>query len=254
MSQTSTAPDVQAGRKPRLIVTLGRGRTGKTVFLSWLREIADPSFPVRIIDADVNNPVLSERFSDVAKPRGMDDDRRNWLEDQFEEQVNAAAGPDRYDVLLDLGGGDLLIKRWGAELQLADLFASAEIDPVAIHMLGSDPADLAYLEDIEGRKLFCPERTILVLNQGLIPPSRSAGEAFADILNSEVVKAVISRGGRVVVMPRLACMEYVWKLKVPFQQAQDPYNGIRLFDRLRVRYWLNTEMEEMRTELGGWIG
>ena len=56
-------------------------------------------------------------------------------------------------------------------------------------------------------------------------------------------------------MPHLACMEDVEKHKLRFEEAQSVSSPIRNpFNRVRVRYWLNTEMEEMRTGLGGWIG
>ena len=241
-------------RNPQIVVTLGRGRTGKTVFLSWLAETAARDIPLRIIDADLNNPVLSKRFPDAVKSKGVDDERRIWLEAQFIQQMEAASTPGRFDVLLDLGGGDILMKRWEAELALADMLAGSSIEPIAVHMLGTDLADLSFLEDVEKRKLFCPPKTILILNRGLINPSRAAAEAFGEVMESDVVKHVLGRGGRIAVMPHLLCMEDVEKHGLRFAEAQDVTSPIRNpFNRVRVRRWLTVEMEEMRAGLGGWI-
>jgi hypothetical protein len=241
-------------RNPRVIIALGRGRTGKTVFLSWRAETAERDIPLRIIDADLNNPVLSQRYPGVDVPSGVDDDRRIWLEKQIGDLMAAASTDARHDMLLDLGGGDLLVKQWGSDLGLASLLEESGVDVVAVHMLGPDKADLAYLEDVESRNLFCPKRTALILNRGLVSPGRSAAEAFREVLASSVVKRVRDRGGRVAFMPPLSCMAAVERHDLKFREAGQAHAKLGPFDPIRVRRWLDVDMPAMRAELGDWIG
>jgi len=52
---------------------------------------------------------------------------------------------DRFSLLLDLGGGDLLLRQLAREIGLVTFLARHAIRPVAIHFLGPDRDALAYL-------------------------------------------------------------------------------------------------------------
>lgn len=248
MPKSTTPPP----RNPRLIVALGRGRTGKTVFLSWLLETARRDLPLRIIDADVNNPVLSQRYPEAVVPTGMGEARREWLEEQLEAQMATRDTDERHDILLDLGGGDLLVKHWGAELALASTLEQSGIDVIAVHMLGPDKADLAYLEDLETHGIFCPQRTVLLMNSGLIGAGRDPGVEFADVVKSSVVQRVKARGGKLKFMPPLTCMNDMERCEMTFQAAALNGKGLRLFNRTRLHQWLIRSMPPMASVFSEW--
>jgi len=247
--------DQAAPRRPKLVVTLGRGKTGKTIWLRWVAETAARSRPLRIIDADPNNQALARYFSEAELPPSVDgEDKRAWIEAQMNDIMEAAGdNARRYDLLLDVGGNDQLLRRLGKEVQIADVLEGEGVDPVAVHMLGPDDDDLRYLEDVENNNLFRPKATVLVVNAGLVPPTSDFTIAFGRVLRSEIVQRVTSpeRGGRLVVMPALGCMREFESLGIPSFRAALRDDGPSKIGRLncvRIRNWLR-EMEGVRATL-----
>jgi hypothetical protein len=253
MAKREVDTDAVGMGRPKLVVTLGRGRTGKSVFLAWLAEAVSG----RLLVVDADPPVLSDRFPQAETlPAGMDgEDRRVWVEGQIERMIEIAGTPDQADMLLDVGGNDILLKRLGRELKLAEMLAAAGVDPVAVHMIGPDDADLGYLREVEDRGLFCPAMTILVLNKKLVKDGRSHEAAFAPVLQSEIVGKVLARGGRIVSMPSLACMDEIEAKGVTPRQAMERWRDIKLglFNLTRVRLWVEDDMPAMRAKVADWL-
>ena len=254
--KTATKAIDAVKRKPRLYLPLGRQRTGKTVLSRVLIEALDHPYRLRVIDADPNNQSLSQARPDSEVPPYVDgDERREWIEQCIDRLVSGATGDeDRHDVIMDLGGNDLLLKRLGAEVALADMLESFGVQPVAIHMLGTDDADLSYLRDVEDNGLFCPKATILVLNRGLVSPSRDHVAAFKPVMDSDIVRRTVARGARVVVMPALdkVLMERTEKLKLTsFRAALLPENikTVGLLNATRVKLWLERDLPVMVSQI-----
>ena len=241
-------------RNPRLIVTLGRQRTGKTLLAQWYAETSPRDLPLRILDADQGEQVLSDRMPNAEASPRADDDRRNWLEAEIEKQMTAAASDKPYDVLLDPGGNDPQVKRWGAEMGLVDMLQSGGIDVIAIHLLGPDVADLNYMKEIETGNLFCPKKTIVILNKALVSPGQSPRIAFAEVADSDTVKGVEARGGRVVTMEALTDMPTLEKRRLKFMDVIEGKAKVQPFTVARTRHWLNGPMAALRGELADWIG
>jgi hypothetical protein len=243
-------------RRPKLVVTLGRGKTGKSVWLRWVAETATRRRPLRIIDADPNNQALARHFKEAEVPPTVDgDEKRSWIEAQMNDMMDAAGDPTRrYDMLLDVGGNDQLLKRLGHEVQIAEVLEAEGVDPVAVHMLGPDDDDLRYLEDVENNNLFRPKATVLVVNAGLVPMTSDPKHAFRGVLSSEIVKRVTSpeRGGRLVFMPALGCMREFESLGIRSFRAALRDDGPRRIGRLncvRIRNWLERDMAGVRATL-----
>ena len=111
-----------------------------------------------------NKATLGSFLKNVTRPEAPDDKTvSDWLDDLMNQQAET-----RMSVALDMGGGDQVFKRFASSLELAELLAGEGIMPVAVHCLGPDVDSLAYLNDIEASRAFCPPSTILVLNEGLI--------------------------------------------------------------------------------------
>lgn len=247
-------------RNPRLIVLLGRQRTGKTLLAQWYAETTTRDLPLRILDADQGEQVLSDRLEEAVPSPRADDDRRAWLEAEIEKQVTAAA-TEPYDVLLDPGGSDPQMKRWGVQLDMVDMLQSAGVDVVAIHLLGPDVADLAYMKDIEEGNLFCPLRTIVLFNKALVSAGQTPQSAFAEVVKSDPVKRIMKRGGRVLgrddkplSIEPLRDMPFIEANKLKLLDVINRRGAAPLFVVARTRTWLNGPMAALRAELGDWIG
>jgi hypothetical protein len=160
--------DGNSRRKPVLIIALGRGRVGKTVFLNSTAQFYRPSgarVEIWNIDHHNNSHTLNAFFPDVRRPSGFQPlSVQRWLEGQIQDQE--AHG---YDVVLDVGGNDTMIKKMALDADLAATLEVAGIRPVGVHVIGPDPADLEYLRQVADNKLFVPEATLIVMNGGLVP-------------------------------------------------------------------------------------
>ena len=107
-------------------------------------------------------PRLAHSMPRVVRPEYPDE---KTVADWLDELVNTQA-ETRMSLLLDMGGGDQVFKRFAASLDLAALLQAEGITPVALHFFSPDIDDLAYLLDIEQSGAFCPAQTVLVLNDG----------------------------------------------------------------------------------------
>jgi hypothetical protein len=166
---TAEVVALPAVEKPKLLATHGRGGTGKSTFVRAIAERAQAAGrALAIADADRTNATLPAFFANVDRPEAADERTvTDWLDALINQQAEAQA-----TVVLDMGGGDQVFKRFAAELQLVELLEGAGIMPVAAHLLGPDIDDLAYLHDAETSRAFAPPQTILVLNEGLIRDGR----------------------------------------------------------------------------------
>jgi hypothetical protein len=244
--------------RPRLVVALGRGRTGKSTFLRYVAETSSRTRPLRILDADPNNQTLCKHFPDAERPDIVDGaERHGWVESQIERMVLAAAGEgDVHDALLDLGGGDRLMKRLGKEVGLVPALEEAGVDVTAVHMIGPHDADLTFLDEVETSGLFSPRRVLVILNGGLAG-DRSVAKAFGSVTTSPVLEKIGSaaRGGRIMVMPPLACMSVLEEKDAPsfaWCLTDEGRRAVGIFNAQRVRTWLDG-MSQLRAECGNWL-
>lgn len=244
---------------PRLVVDLGRGARGKSEWLRWVAETAPKKRPLRIIDADPDHQTLCQLFPEAVKPPSNEGpDRRAWIEEQIVGLINAANGDgQRHDMLLDLGGGDQLMKRLGAEVRVVEVLEESGVDVTAIYMVGPSEDDLSFMADVESKRLFCPKRTAVVLNAGVVPGDRSVERAFAPLLESDIIKAILrpDRGGKLLKMPALTCMPQLYAAGIKtFGECLTPEGMKKIgpFNAARVRNWL-AEMAKLRTALGDWL-
>jgi hypothetical protein len=173
--------------------------------------------PIVIGDCDRNNQTLTSFFGDaVERPAHPDDDSVvTWLNVAIDDMMET-----RVSLLLDMGGGDLVLPRYASSMQLPGFLESEGICPVAMHFVGPAIDDLATLHEIEQSRAFCPEATIIVLNAGLIRDTRAPDLAFQAVREHPTLLSAIKRGAKVVVMPKLGCMHEVDKRRLSFADAQ----------------------------------
>ena len=257
-SPSSTEPENLANStalsRPKFIVPLGRGARGKTWWTRWAVERAqDQGRSIVLADADRTNATLSGYFAGVLTPPSADDDdMRDWFAAFCEQQIE-----ERFTALIDLGGGDLMLKRIAREASLTELLESHGIEVVAVHLLGPDRDDLAYLRDMEADGLFAPAATILVLNEGLLPKGRSTQAAFQAVLDNPILQAAVRRGAKIVWMPRLAPAHEVDERRITFADAEasrvkEGQKPIGPFNRQIIANWRRA-MEQNFAPVAAWL-
>ena len=114
------------------------------------------------------------------------------------------------------------------------------------YVIGTEAGDVDYLDALANDKLFVPEKTLIVLNEGLVAHGRTPSKAFEPIMRHRVVQGAVRAGARIVFMPSLSCMAEVTNRG---QSFADFANGVQvdghpvssIFDRARVRRWFERD-------------
>jgi len=219
----------------------GRGRAGKTtvanVFVQFCRE---RGADLRVWNADRQNEThsLSVFHPDAIRPPSDDpDDKGVWLEESFDAQVR-----ERFDSILDLAGGDPLVRLLSRETELVPTLERRGIRTVLWQVLGPDVSDLDYLKLSMEAGLFAPA-TLLVLNAGLVRSKRSVQAVFAEVTGHKVFIDAVARGAQAVWFPALVCMKGVTERRLSFDEAKrgvikPGQERFALFDQARVEiFW-----------------
>jgi hypothetical protein len=235
--------------KPKVWLTIGRGKTGKTTLIRFLvEETIGAGRQVVIADVDRTNATLASYFEGVQRPpEGDESSVSAWLERLLTFTMAKALS-----AYIDLGGGDTTLRRLVAEVRdLVAMLEAAGVAVVAAYLLGPQTDDLSPLATLEHAG-FQPAATALVLNEGLIEASLPREEAFARVLRHSVFREAMARGAVALWMPRLLPAGEIEARRVLFGQAATgvPREGRKQtplgpFDQGRTRGWLT----QMRAEL-----
>lgn len=227
-------------RLPVLIVAVGRGRVGKTTFLNIVgqrfRE-RGAKLDVWNIDPHGESGSIDAFFPDVRRPdyAGIDD-RRGWLERAIEEQ-----SASRRDVLLDVGGGDLVLQTMLDDLDLSAVAETMGVRVVIAQLVGPIVADIDHFDaTIVGTGTNV--EMLFVMNAGLIRGDTSPMKAFEPIFGSSVIKEARAKGAVVVTLPQLRCLDAVLERGLKFRDAADRKTPagvapLSIFDVSRVYKW-----------------
>lgn len=239
---------------PKLILPLGRGARGKTFLARWLIDRAHmQGRAIVVADADRTNPSLGGYLDGVLTPPSADEnDMRDWFKAICEQQM-----VERFNLLIDLGGGDLLLKQLARRIGLVPFLKANGIDVVAIHLIGPERDDLAYLRDLETDGLVAPEATILVLNESLAPQNLSIKAAFQPVFEHPIFKAALTRGARLVWMPRLDIAHEINARRLLFTAAEagaatEELPPLGPWNRQLIAMWLQA-MEHNFTSVASWL-
>ena len=132
--------------RPRAVFAVGRGGRGKTVAYRWMIDRAlNQGRQIIVADADRTNQTLAAFFGELvlSPPSAADDDMRPWLDGLLEKAIS-----ERHSLIVDLGGGDQLLKHAAIELGLAEFLERNGVTPVVLHFVGADSDGIAYLETV----------------------------------------------------------------------------------------------------------
>lgn len=248
VAELDRGPAPSSANQPTAVFAVGRGSRGKTVAYRWMIDRAlNQGRELIVADADRTNQTLAAFFGDlvVSPPTADDNDMRPWLDGLLERSIS-----EHKSIVLDLGGGDQLLKHAALELDLAGFLARNGVTPVLLHFVGADSDDLAYLRETEREGLLAPEKTAIVFNAGVVPAGVSLEAAWAKHEGDAALRAAVARGAQLVRMPRLACMTLLDDERIRFTDAGSGKLG--LTNAQRVAIWLR-DMERSFEPIASWL-
>jgi hypothetical protein len=231
--------------RPVMIIRLGRGRTGGTTILDVLIQWARAAGRVVVIaDGDVRNSTLSGLYppgtaGGALKPKSDDlVDMKDLLTAAIAEALERQAS-----LAVDFGGGDRVMLEYGRELSLIKMCEEIGMAPLAVYVTGPDGDDFEHILSLWHSGIFRPKRSVLILNEHLVPNGRSPVGAFREIIGRPEMAEMAAEGLKVVVMPRLPCMTHVREAALSFLDAMagepsrkgTPLDPVR---RFMVKQWL----------------
>ena len=236
-------PGLDLAGKPKVWFTIGRGRIGKTTLIRWAAEMGEAhDGQVICAAADPVNRSLRVYLDGVAEPPTSDAaDVAQWL-----QELLLFALKEKMSALIDLGGGDTSLHRLLVTMpDLAAVMEDEGVAPVAVHVIGSDPHDLAPLAATEAAG-FKPAATMLVLNQMTGRPDR-----FSDVIRHSAFQAALGRGAVQVWMPLLTpdAARAVDGRRLHFTKVGDTLGP---FIGASVRAWLKAMGEEF-APVSSWL-
>lgn len=233
--------------KPRIIMTFGAGRSGKSTLLRWCVERAQRTRSdegLVLATADARRPTLKRFFPGAMMP-GTPDGAMAWLEKLLSKLVET-----RKTAAIDFGADMSLVPLLAQLPNLHQVISDAGVEAVALYLLTPRSGDLTVLDGME-KVGFRPVATALILNMGTMMQADAEAE-FAQIRRHSAYKAAIERGAVEIWMPRLWAARAVEDRGISFHVATEAESGIALFDRSRVFHWLN-QMDQAFAPIGSWL-
>jgi hypothetical protein len=241
--------------KPKAIMAIGLGATGKTTLLRWLceRALERNDDDLALATVDPVNRELGHYFpSAMAPPTQEPTQVAAWI-----EQLLGMIMETGKNVAIDFGGGDTTLARLLAEVpDLQQMMEGAGVEPVALYPLTPRSSDLTPIAAMT-QAGFRPKAAALILNEGRADSTRALLQEFGQIRRHSVYKSAIALGAIEIWMPRLYAAKAIEDRRIGFRQAMNgekPEGGLGLgpFDRSRTRHWL-AAMEDAFAPIASWL-
>jgi hypothetical protein len=232
-TRPESGPIVDVGHVPRLVIRAGRGRTGGSTGLDLaIQRARHFGRRVKPLDGDLRSRTLSELYpshdpagkpiEDGASAPKSDElpDIKVWLSAELDEMVET--GVSR---ALDLSGGDRVIQEYVRDLALADFCRDFGVDMTFAVYLGPDMEDFRHATQLLTSGEVKCERTLLVLNEGVIRQGQTTTGAFDGIVGHSDFLALLGAGARSMFLRRLTCMAAVRERGLRFYDLLDRSPG-----------------------------
>lgn len=241
-----------AERKPVLAVGFGRGFGGKSTLLTEVAQRAvNQGRSVIVADFDARSKTLADLFHDAVVPPS---EELPDVKDAFTKLLNRMTR-EKTSAVVDFGGGDRFMLEYGRDLELVEYCEMFGIDPVAIYVLGPEVEDLRHCLSIYEAGYFRPERTILVLNEGVIRDGKTLVGAFEKTAKDPGFQKMLADGAKSMLMTKLPCMDLVKDARLNFYEAAtvgdtplDPVEGFMLMKWLR-----GLEAKRQKLGIADWL-
>ena len=187
---TNAAIHIEAGpARRRLILALGRGKSGKTIWARWLTEAmrARGINPV-VADADTDGTGLC-RYEEGALRLCRNDGEQSWWDAVLADSEDRSGRPVVVDCSLNQG----LIHRVDPEgTDFRDRYAEIGFDVTKVCFFAPDTGDAdAFVSN--GARVTATD-TLLVLNEGA--PGERGSRQFDRVLAHPAVREAIDHGAR----------------------------------------------------------
>jgi hypothetical protein len=257
LDDTFPGTESREGNKLELLIRAGRGRTGGSTGLDLaIQRARHQGRRVKPLDGDRRSQTLTslypsrdeagEPIEDGASAPESDElpDIKSWLAAEFDDMVEQ--GVSR---VLDLSGGDRVMREFVRDLALADFCKDFGITPTVALFLGPDIEDFRHAVELLRSQEFPSERTILVLNEGVIRHGQTTSGAFEPIAVQPEFKSLVNAGVRPVFLRRLTCMSVLRERGLGFYDAaagKPDVKGAKASPTLAhmTKTWLRTFEEE----------
>jgi hypothetical protein len=220
--------------RPKIIIAVGPGRTGKSTGIRFIAERAMNRGSVIGLATVAPNRTLQHFFKGTLYPEGgLPADGARFIDEFISATVSAKASS-----VIDLPGDDAslpLLLSQGVDLPV--VLEETGYELVVLYFFSprvEDLTALARLTDIG----FTPKATALILNEGLTSDITQAPRPFFDDLTSHsVYRAAIDRGAAQIWMPRHYAAATIENLGILFSQSRD-HAEVGLSDKSRTHQWL----------------
>ncbi|WP_102325778.1 MULTISPECIES: FAD-binding oxidoreductase [Komagataeibacter] len=251
-SKTATKETVKA--QPTLMMAIGRQRVGKTTFLKVLTELTQQQGghpEIWNTDSLNKSNTIASLGDYVLEPATVTaKGQAAWLEQRIEQLVET-----QNDAILDIGGGWTAVHELVKASPLVAQLEELGINLVTVFMIGSEHADIDYLEDLQANRGFIPKNTVVVINEALLSGRVDASDEIRHILQYPAIEGALGRGAVYGVFPALDGIKRVSDRGQSFMDfaANKPANGFptsSFFDRCRVSRWLRRDVPKFLAALG----
>jgi hypothetical protein len=219
----------------RLILALGRGKSGKTLWSRWLVETmrARGLSPVAA-DGDWSSPGLSRRDEHALRLGSEAGAAKGWWKTVLADGEQFAGRPVVGDFSLDAG----LVRKVDPEgTNFAERYAARGFDVTKVFFFAPDIGDVVTFVNVGAG--VTAGSALLVMNEGAVGGRRP--DRFAALLAHPAIRDAIEKGARVAWMPELHLdPERVRDIAsfVAFAAAEGDEARARSLDRHATRKWL----------------
>lgn len=229
VTELNVVDQVETSR-PKLVIRIGRGRTGGSTALDLIIQRArHQGRRVKPLDGDLKSRTLMNLYpaevdgqpvEDAATAPPSDDlpEVRDWLSDELNQMVE-----DGVSRVLDLSGGDRVMQEYVRELHLTNFCRDFGVDVVLMAFIGPEQEDFRHVYQLLKTAGIPADKVVVVFNEGVIRAGQTVDGAFSQIVKSQEFKEVAGLSARMMFMRRLTCMS----------QLHD--RGLRFYDTIAVK-------------------
>lgn len=190
-------------RLKSMVVTFGRGNTGKTtgaLEMAWRAAAAGRDLV--IVDADTHSQALFKQLDGVIVPRsGEPAHVREAITRGFD-----AALERNCSILFDFGTQDRPMLEYSRDIDFLAFCEDEGFTPLVTSYVGPDPEDLVHVHAIWRAGFFRPPNWLVYLNEGRLTDGQVLEDAFAPILASPLM-AELGSNVKTVLLHRLPFLE-----------------------------------------------
>lgn len=236
--------------KPKMILAIGSGQTGKSTLLRWAAERAMERGSETVMATLAPNRTLKRYFPDTMHPDG----NSTSAGAAFLEMFFDATAEDKVNAVLDFPGDDTALLHMLD--QGADPVATMEqagVEVVALFTLSPRVEDLTAMAQLVA-KGFTPTATALILNQGVTrDPTLPPEPEFDAVIEHSAYCAAVKRGAVAIWMPRLYSAKSIEEegSGLLFGRARNS-PALGPSDRSRTHHWLRA-MDEAFAPIASWL-